>query len=71
MHVHTNYYLKNFSYKYKKKFPTNIKKISWEYKKKFVFSLQSVQMSGNRINFNYKKILKSDFYNNKNKKYLI
>ena len=28
-------------------------------------------MSGNKINFDGKKIKKSDFYNNKQKKYLI
>ena len=34
--------------------------------KKYFFSLQSIRMSGNSINFDNKKI--SDFYNNKNKK---
>ena len=36
------------------------------YKKKY-FSLQSIIMSGNSINFDDKKNQKSDFYNNKNK----
>ena len=35
--------------------------------KKTYFSLQSIRMSGNSINFDDKKIKKSDFYN-KNKK---
>ena len=39
------------------------------YKKFFYFfSLQSIRMSGNNINFDNKKIKKSDFYNNTNKK---
>ena len=39
------------------------------YKKFFYFfSLQSIRMSGNNINFGNKKIKKSDFYNNTNKK---
>ena len=39
------------------------------YKKFFYFfSLQSIRMSGHNINFDNKKIKKSDFYNNTNKK---
>ena len=39
------------------------------YKKFFYFfSLQSIRMSGNNITFDNKKIKKSDFYNNTNKK---
>ena len=39
------------------------------YKKFFYFfSLQSIRMSGNNINFGNKRIKKSDFYNNTNKK---
>ena len=39
------------------------------YKKFFYFfSLQSIRMSGNNINFGNKKIKKSDFCNNTNKK---
>ena len=37
------------------------------YKKNYFFSSQSIRMSGNSINFDDKKIKKSDFYN-KNKK---
>ena len=37
------------------------------YKKNYFFSSQSIRMSGNSINFDNKKIKKSDFYN-KNKK---
>ena len=32
------------------------------------FSLQSIRMNGNSINFDNNKIKKTDFYNNKNKK---
>ena len=39
------------------------------YKKMFTFfSSQSIRMSGNKINFDNKKMKKSDFYNNRNKK---
>ena len=39
------------------------------YKKKFYFiSSLSIRMSGNKINFDEKRITKSDFYNNNNKK---
>ena len=34
-------------------------------KKNYFFSLLYIRMSGNKINFDGKKILKSDFYNNK------
>ena len=40
-------------------------KLFW---KKYLFSSQSIRMSGNSINLDCKKIKKSDFYNNKNKK---
>ena len=37
-------------------------------KQNLLFSSQSIRMSPNSINFDDKKIKKSDFYNNKNKK---
>ena len=37
-------------------------------KKNYFFSSQDIRMSGNKINFDDKKIKKSVFYNNKNKK---
>ena len=42
------------------------------YKKKLYFiSSLSIRMSGNKINFDEKRMTKSDFYNNNNKKYFI
>ena len=40
------------------------------YYKKNLLSLQGIRISGNSISFDNNK-KKSDFYNNKNKKYLI
>ena len=37
-------------------------------KQNLLFSSQSIRMNPNSINFDDKKIKKSDFYNNKNKK---
>ena len=37
-------------------------------KQNLLFSSQSIRMSPNSINFDDKKVKKSDFYNNKNKK---